>query len=274
MKNNKVILSLGFIILVLVTVFIVSKNKPANPIEILKVEVGDMVEATYAIGTVKAENVYNLKTGVNTKMLERYVKIGQKVKKGQRLIRLDSFPPYIAPFDGIITVLNYEVGELVFANSTVLTLVNQDKYYLELNLDERSISKISIGNEAKILFENQKEKTTGRVRSIFSNADQFYVHLDFDQDSIKLLPGMTCDVSLITKNYKNAILIPLAAISPRHTVKKKINPNEDIKLDILYRSDKKAVVSNTDFKDGDELLLSNEKDSFSSRKSRSSSGGH
>jgi macrolide-specific efflux system membrane fusion protein len=269
-ENKKMLL---FVLAFILLAFIVLKISKKDPIETTKVEVGEMIEATYAVGTVKAEHIFNLKTGVNTKMLERHVRIGQRVKKGQALVHLDSFPTYAAPFDGVITILNYDIGELVFSQSTVLTLVNDQSLFLELSLDEKSINKIKVGNVAKIAFLNQKKVTTGKVRAIFSNADSFYVHLDFDQSDLILFPGMTCDVSVITKKFNSATLIPLAAISPRETVKILNNENE-IKLNIIHRDSKFVAVNNSELHEGDKLIVNKENVQFKSSSKQQSMGGH
>lgn len=269
MNKSKKIQIAAVLILIIAVVLFFTLRSGKKDMTFSKVEVGNMIEATYAVGTVKADKVFNLKTGVNTKMIERFVRIGQKVKKGQPLVRLDSFPVYTAPFDGVITVLNYEVGELVFSSSIVLTLVNEKQLYLELSLDERSINKIRIGNDARISFENQKKKTTGRVRSIFSNAEQFYVHVDFDESDIVLLPGMTCDVSLITRKFDNATLVPLEAIDFENSVKIKGDPKKSIKLEIEYRDDKYAVVKNEELKNGIELINPSDRNAPGFKKAKS-----
>lgn len=240
MSNRNKIILVGVIALLIGSIFYFSRNKQDKVFyEVIK---GNAVEATYGVGTVKADKVYNLKIAVNSKMLKRYVQLGQNVKKGENLLALDSFPVYKAPFDGTITALNYEEGELVFSSSTVLTLVNEHSLYLEISLDEKSINKLKVGNLAKVSFENQKKVAEGKVRAIFSNEGQFYVHIDFDQKNLVLLPGMTADVSIISKEYQNSVLVPIEAIDEEDQVEFKDKSTK--KLNILFRNNKYAVVDN------------------------------
>ncbi len=256
LKNKKVIIGTALVIVVLAIVIAFKFKK--TPERSYTVRRGNLIEATYAVGLVKADQVYNLKLGVNSKMLERLVRIGDRVKKGQALFRLDSFPLFVAPFDGVVTALNYEVGELVFANSVIVTLLNDKKLYLELSLDERSITKVRPGQSARINFTSYKKNLNGKVRSQFSNSEQFYVHVDFvdlDLETYKPLVGMTADVSIITNEYNNALLVPVAAINDKNDVicchdKKRIS------LDILYRSADFAAVSNKELSDGEILYVS------------------
>lgn len=238
-NRNKILAIVGLVIVIVGFFYFSGQKKNIVQYEVIK---GNVVEATYGVGTVKADKVFNLKIAVNSKMLKRYVHLGQNVKKGDQLLLLDSFPIYRAPFDGTITALNYEEGELVFSSSTVLTLVNESSLYLEISLDEKSINKLKVGNIAKVSFENQKKVAEGKVRAIFSNEGQFYVHIDFDQNQLVLLPGMTADVSIISKEYDGATLVPIEAIEGEDQVEL---PNKSLKkLNILYRNNQYAVVDN------------------------------
>lgn len=271
LKNKYVI---GGIVLFIIIAGIIIKKSTTHEAQTFKLEKGNMIEATYGVGTVKSDHVYNLKTGVNTKMIERFVQIGQRVKKGDKLLRLETFPLYTAPFDGVITSLNYEVGELVFSSSSVLTLVNDKALYLELNLDEKSINKIKVGNATKVTFDNQKIKTEGHVRAIFSNNDQFYVHVNFEQKELVLLPGMTCDVSIITKKYTDVVLVPLEAITSEDKVVFADKTKQPVKLDIIFKNNKYAAVSN--LSEGDVVISSDDSPVKYNRsnKAKSSGGAH
>jgi len=238
-NRNKIYLVVALAMVVGIVIYFSRGNQQVVSYEVTK---GNLVEATYGVGTVKADKIFNLKIAVNSKMLKRFVQLGQKVRKGDNLLLLDSFPTYRAPFDGTVTALNYEEGELVFSSSTVLTLVNEDSLYLEISLDEKSINKLKVGNLAKVSFENQKKVAEGKVRAIFSNEGQFYVHLDFDQKDLVLLPGMTADVSIISKEYQAANLVPIDVISEEDEVQ--LNDKSVKKLNVLYRNNKFAVVDN------------------------------
>lgn len=255
-KNKKIMIgTLLFVLLAGVWLFFKVRKTPEKTFQVTK---GNLIEATYAVGLVKADQVYNLKLGVNSKMLERLVRVGDRVKKGQALFRLDSFPLFTAPFDGVVTALNYEMGELVFANSVIITLLNDKKLYLELSLDERSITKVKPGQVARIGFTSFKKDLNGKVRAQFSTSDQFYVHVDFSDlnfDEYKPLVGMTADVSIITHEHKDAILVPVGAIDGKNEVIC-CQERKRISLDILYRSSEFAVVKNPELTPGTVLYVS------------------
>lgn len=255
-KNKKILIGILTVVIgVVVWLFFKMRQVPEKTFQVTK---GNLVEATYAVGLVKADQVYNLKLGVNSKMLERLVRVGDRVKKGQALFRLDSFPLFTAPFDGVVTALNYEMGELVFANSVIITLLNDEKLYLELSLDERSITKVKPGQTARIGFTSYKKDLKGKVRAQFSTSDQFYVHVDFTDlnfDEYKPLVGMTADVSIITHEHKDATLVPVAAINEKNEVLC-CHERKRISLNVLYRSSEFAVVNNSELSKGTILYVS------------------
>lgn len=223
---------------------------------------GDLIEAAYAIGTVKADHVFNLKTGVSSRVLERFVRLGDTVKKGDRLINLDGFPLYRAPFDGVVTVLAYDVGELVFANTVVLTVVQADSLYLELSMDERVVGGVRQGQEARISFEGQRETKprTGTVRSIYATDGQFLVIVDFDRKGLSLLPGMTADVALTVAKHEDKLLLPLGAMTATGEVTVMRHGKPETIHVVPGASDGNYVVIDTpELKEGDRVLLVKEK---------------
>ncbi len=213
--SKKVILTTtvvaGIVIIALGVFFF---RSPAAKMQTVTLKKGDMTEAAYAVGTVKAERSYNLKTGAPSRVIERYVRIGDKVKKGDRLVQLEGFPTYYAPFDGVITALAYEKGELVFAQTAVVTLVDYNSFYLELNMDERTISSIRKGQDVRISFEGSRDTLVkGTVRTVYASEGDFLVAVDADFGGLSLLPGMTCDVAVQIRTFKDQLLVPLGAVS-------------------------------------------------------------
>lgn len=253
LKKHRIGTAVAIGILIVVVLSIRSSRNKKN-LDTAIIKRGDIVEAAYAVGTVKADKTFNIKTGVASKLLERYVRVGDIVKKGQKLLHLDEFPEYRAPFDGVVTALNYEVGELVFAQTIVLTVVNMDSLYLELSMDERVVGSIRPGQEARISFEGQRNSArTGKVRSIYASDGQFLVLVDFDTKGLSILPGMTCDVAIQIEKHKNKLLLPLGAIDANGqiTIVRPHGKPEKISVELGPSDASFTIISNDLVKDGD-----------------------
>lgn len=242
---------------VLVIVIIVGVRRSRKPAEIpARITRGDLVEAAYAVGTVKAERTYNLKTGVPSRVIDRAVRLGDRVKKGDLLMTLEGFPGFRAPFDGVITALAYEKGELVFAQTVVLTLVDLNSLYLELSMDERTISSIRHGQPARISFEGTRSiRKEGKVRSVYASDGSFLVIVDADFTGLSLLPGMTGDVAVETGSYKNQLLVPLGAVATAGHVTVLRDQPTDVQIETGPNDGKFAVVTKGDLKEGEAVQL-------------------
>jgi multidrug efflux pump subunit AcrA (membrane-fusion protein) len=248
----------GFALVVLASaVTIMARTAESPRTQHAVVSRGNLLEAAYSVGTVKADKVFNLKVGVATRLAERHVRIGDAVKKGDRLIALEGFPTYRAPFDGVISNVSYEEGEVVQPQTVVLTLTNLESLFLELSLDERVISSIRAGQKARISFEGQRSAMKiGKVRAVYSNAGQFLALVDFESAGMSLLPGMTSDVAVEIQEHKNELLVPLGAIGEGNqvTIADAKEPRK-IRVAVGASDGEFAVVQSDDLKEGDSLVI-------------------
>lgn len=255
-NKKKYLIAAAIFIILIVLAFIFLRNKKSDQ-KVLTLKNGNLIEAAYAVGSVKAERVFNLKTGVSSKIVERFVRIGDFVKKGAPLVQLEDLPLYRSPFDGVITSLNYEKGELVFAQTSVLSLVDTRSYYLELSLDERNITAVRKNQKARVSFEGERKSLRdGTVRSIYSNNGDFLVAVDMDFSNLSVLPGMTCDVAIQLETHKDVLLVPLGVIDSggKVTVLKDGKPNL-VSVVVLASDGEFAMIAPSELKEGDLVQL-------------------
>ena len=125
---KKVYIALVIIVLIAVAigarVFYFKKN-----FELISPKKGDVVEAIYGLGRVESDQEFNVKIGVLSIVEKLYVKEGQSVKKGDRLISFEGRVLFKAPFDGTVTLVANKEREIVLPQFTVLTLKNLNQKY-------------------------------------------------------------------------------------------------------------------------------------------------
>ena len=117
--------------------------------------------------------------------------------------------------DGIISEVNAEIGQVVAAGQTVLTLVQTNDFDVVVNVPENKISDVQIGQRVTITFWATGTVATGTVREISPMADAasrtFTVKISLpDVSNVQL--GMTASVSMSPKISDDAIILPLSAI--------------------------------------------------------------
>ena len=117
--------------------------------------------------------------------------------------------------DGVISAVNAEVGQVVSAGQTVLTLVQTAELEVVVNIPENKIAEVQIGQRVSADFWATKDSVSGTVREISPMADSasrtFAVKISLpDVQSIQL--GMTANVSIASSAASSAIVLPLSAI--------------------------------------------------------------
>ncbi len=117
--------------------------------------------------------------------------------------------------DGIISNVNAEIGQVVAAGQTVLTLVQTNEFDVVVDIPENKISSVQIGQRVTIKFWATGDAVVGNVREISPMADSasrtFTVKISLpDVPNIRL--GMTASVSPVSENSSSAIILPLSAI--------------------------------------------------------------
>lgn len=208
---------------------------------------GPVLEAVYGLGTVVAEKSFQLKTAVHVSVREIYVKEGDQVAAGAKLIRFDEGGIRTAPFAGTITELRVKEGELVTPGTVSLAMANLNKIYFELALEQQAVFRVKPGQEALISFESLRgEKYKARVSFVYPKESTFIVRLEMPTVPEGVLPGMTADVAIEVGRKNEALLIPVKALSAgkilviRNGKKEKI----DVKLGVVDQEWAEVVSGN------------------------------
>lgn len=210
LKKNKTILGIIIILIFLgigYRTFLLSRMNTISP------KLGSIVESVYGLGTIHSEKTYSLKIGITSSIRNIYVKEGQFVTKGQKLLELDSIPIFKAPFSGTIISIPFEPGETVFPQVPLLKMEDLSEIFLKVSFEQQGALRVRKGQSARILFEAIRGSSfEGTVRTIFPDEGQFMVYIDVIGLPSQILPGMTADVAIITGEKEKVLLVPINAI--------------------------------------------------------------
>ena len=136
----------------------------------------------------------------------------------------------IAPVDGTIISREIDVGQPVAASfqAPELFTIAQDltKMQIEVSVSEADIGKVQDGQEVTYTLDGYPDSVfKGKVTQVrispttVSNVVTYTVIVDVKNDDLKLIPGMTANVSIITDKSENVMCAPSIAL--------KFNPNTD-----------------------------------------------
>jgi HlyD family secretion protein len=129
----------------------------------------------------------------------------------------------ISPVDGIVVSRNIDVGQTVAASFQTPTLffiaADLTKMQIDTSVDEADISSIKVGQDVEFNVDSYPDETfKGKVFQVrnsavtVQNVVTYDVVVSVDNKDLKLMPGMTVDVSIITSVVRNVVRIPNAAL--------------------------------------------------------------
>ena len=128
-----------------------------------------------------------------------------------------SYTQLAANSDGVISKINAEIGQVVAAGQTVLTLTQTGDLEVEINVPENKLSEIQIGKRAEISFWANDEKVDGAVREIAPVADSisrtYKVRISIPNLREGIYLGMTASAEFTSTNKNSGgYILPLSAI--------------------------------------------------------------
>ena len=126
----------------------------------------------------------------------------------------------VAPFDGTILETNADAGDLLSADTAILTLANLDTLQVAASVDETTIRQVKAGQTAAITFDAfPGQSFTGQVLSVpLQGALQGGVMVYTVPVSLKgaeklaLRVGMTANVEIKVADITDALLLPTIAL--------------------------------------------------------------
>lgn len=200
-------------VLAAVALFIVMRvrARPATIEHTLKKT--DMVRTVYGLGTVQAEKIYHLRIGIAANIVRLYVREGDVVSKGARLVEFDQVPVMTAPFAGTVTAIAFKQGEAAFPGNTILTVTDLSRKYITASLDEKAAVLIKRQQKVRIAFDGMPGKTyTGSVTSVYPSDGQFIVKVESSEMPAEILPGMSADLAVETGTKTGVFVAPIRAV--------------------------------------------------------------
>lgn len=122
-----------------------------------------------------------------------------------------------APSAGMIGELNVEEGETVTPNSLLGTHVATEFVYAEFGIVEKEVSKISLGQKARVFVDAYPDKNFEGVMENISNyitgtSRTVTARVRIENPDRLLLPGMFARIRILLYSKKNTLVVPTDAV--------------------------------------------------------------
>ena len=125
----------------------------------------------------------------------------------------------LAPFSGVISEVNTEVGQIVSPSVPVVRLISDGQYELVVDITEVDIQEVSIGDSAIVTFDAYDDvELTAKVSQVAPNAKDvfgvqvFKVTLIFDAPHELIKDGLTAQIDIVTATRNNVVIVPTRSV--------------------------------------------------------------
>ena len=154
------------------------------------------------------------------KVREVYVRTGDTVSAGDKLIRLSGGTTLTADFDGRVNTLSAAAGDEVAAGAELLQLADFDHLKVSIRIDEYDIGKVQVGDACTVTAtasEETFESTVAAINYISSSQGNvaYYtgtVYVDAAGRE-NIYPGMQVTVTVPQEEARDVVVLKMDALS-------------------------------------------------------------
>jgi RND family efflux transporter MFP subunit len=153
---------------------------------------------------------------------QQALEVAQASKK--QYAAMANYTRIVAPFSGVITTRYADTGALIAAGTNsstqsmpVVRLAEVSKLRLVLPIPESVAAQIHLGDPVKVRVQALNQDYVGKVSRFADSLDMqtrtMETEIDFANKDGRLMPGMYTETALVLAAKKDALLIPIEAVS-------------------------------------------------------------
>ena len=169
-------------------------------------------------GSISVQNNETISADSSATVRQIYVTEGEKVTRGQRLMRLSNGDTIKASFDGEVNKISVQVGDEVNGNASLIQIVDFENMQVSMRVDEYSISDLKVGQDCRITVTalgetfNSKISHINRISSGGGNTAYYTVTAELVVTS-NVLPGMAATVTIPQEEAVDTVILNKTALS-------------------------------------------------------------
>lgn len=225
-----------FMVLLLSAVLLISgcgkkghdvKNKEeVIPVRIMRVKTEDLHKVLEYVGNIQGENEAMVYPKVSGKIIEKVNEEGDWVRKGDVIAFIDrdevgltfEKAPVESPLDGVVGRVYVDIGSSVTSQTAVAFVAYVDKMEIMLEIPEKYLPRISIGQRAEINVDSYPDKNfigiVSRISPVIDlNTRASNIEISIDNANHMLRSGMFAKVRLIIEENKDVFVILKEAVA-------------------------------------------------------------
>lgn len=147
-----------------------------------------------------------------------------------------------SPIDGTITILNSKLGERIvatgqFAGTEVMRVADLSRMQAVVDVNENDVPNVKIGDKANVKIDAYGDRkfkgtvaqigNTGKTTGSGTQEEvtNFEVKINLEREDVLLRPGLSCTADIETSMVKDAVVVPMQAVTIR-TGDSNLSPEE------------------------------------------------
>lgn len=125
-----------------------------------------------------------------------------------------------SPIDGVVTRQEAKVGEIMAANTIVVSLISESQFEIESNVAEADIAKVKIGDSARVTLDAYSNDVVFEAEvvaidpaeTMIEGVATYKTTLHFTHEDGRIKTGMTADIDILTDQRENVIIVPIRTV--------------------------------------------------------------
>ena len=147
-----------------------------------------------------------------------YVAAGDKVRSGDRLVRLSSGETLKASFDGTVNTLDVAQGDDVNAGQQLCQVADFATLSVSIRVDEYDIGEVSVGQACRVTATSQERSFDAKIASInyvsqSSGNVAYYTATADVAVSEGVYPGMQATITIPRESAEDVVILKMDALS-------------------------------------------------------------
>ena len=171
-------------------------------------------------GSMQLINSANYTASSDCKVKEIYVAEGDKVREGDKLMRLSGGETIEAEFDGTVSSIDVEKGDEVKAEASLITVADFDHMTVSVRVGESNIGQVSEGQSCRVTvssagatFESVIDKID-HVSYSGNNVAYYTTTVNVDtSETENIWPGMQATVIVPLQEAQNVTVLKMEGLS-------------------------------------------------------------
>ena len=193
------------------------RNNLKNSYKAESIENRDIVNYYSFSGVVESKNRENVTTKEMMQVTDILVMEGDKVSKGDVLLKNSNNVEIKAGIDGEISKIYINENDQILGGAKLMEIVDYDNLQVGIKIDEYNISSIELDEEADIYLDSIEKSIKGLVTKISREATNvngvsyFTANIDLKND-VGVRVGMNSEVKILNEKAENVPAISIEAL--------------------------------------------------------------